>query len=83
MALLCLTGWAWFLTAAPPASAQFKAWVVAKLPERPWGLGVDSKGNIYTSLPLTGEVVVLKDDGTYDHIAWVPSRKKAERISLA
>jgi sugar lactone lactonase YvrE len=60
--------------AVPPASAQFKAWVMAKLPERPWGMAVDSKGNIYTSLPLTGEVVVLKDDGTYDHIAWVPSK---------
>ena len=60
--------------AVPPASAQFKAWVMAKLPERPWGVAVDSKGNIYTSLPLTGEVVVLKDDGTYDHIAWVPSK---------
>jgi len=65
MALFCLIGWAGFLTfAAPPTSAQFKTWVTAKLPERPWGLGVDSKGNIYTSFPLTGEVVMLKDDGT-------------------
>jgi deoxyhypusine synthase len=39
-----------FYERVPPASAQFKAWVMAKLPERPWGLGVDSKGNIYTSL---------------------------------
>ena len=58
MALLCLIGWAGLLAAtAPPASAQFKAWVMAKLPDRPWGLGIDSKGSIYTSLPLTGEVV--------------------------
>jgi sugar lactone lactonase YvrE len=76
--LLHLIGWGGFLAfAVPPASAQFKAWVMAKLPERPWGLGVDSKGNIYTSLPLTGEVVVLKDDGTYDHIAWVPSKEES------
>jgi len=27
MAVLCLIGWAGFLAAAPPASAQFKAWV--------------------------------------------------------
>jgi sugar lactone lactonase YvrE len=77
--LFSLMGWAGFLAAAPPASAQFKAWVLAKLPERPWGMGVDSKGNIYTSLPLTGEVVVLKDDGTYDHIAWVPSKEESGR----
>jgi hypothetical protein len=76
VALFCLIGWAGFL-ATPPASAQFKAWVMAKLPERPWGLGVDSKGNIYTSFPLTGEVVMLKDDGTYDHIAWVPSKEES------
>jgi hypothetical protein len=76
--LFHLIGWGGFLAfAVPPASAQFKAWVMAKLPERPWGLGVDSKGNIYTSLPLTGEVVVLKDDGTYDHIAWVPSKEES------
>jgi len=65
------------VVAIAPASAQFKAWVMAKLPDRPWGLGVDSKGSIYTSLPLTGEVVVLKDDGTYDHIAWVPSKEES------
>jgi hypothetical protein len=69
MAPLCLIGWAGFLAAAPPASAQFKAWVLAKLPDRPWGLGTDSKGNIYTSLIHSGEVVMLKDDGSYDHIA--------------
>jgi hypothetical protein len=50
MALFCLIGWAGFLTAAPPASAQFQAWVMAKLPDRPWGLGIDSKGNIYACL---------------------------------
>jgi sugar lactone lactonase YvrE len=83
MVLFCLIGWAEFLAAAaPPASAQFKAWVMAKLPERPWGLGVDSKGNIYTSLFLTGEVVVLKDDGTYDHIAWVPSKGESGKDGI-
>jgi sugar lactone lactonase YvrE len=74
--LFHLFGWGGFLAlAVPPASAQFKAWVMAKLPERPWGMGIDSKGNIYTSLP--GEVVMLKDDGTYDHVAWVPSKEES------
>ena len=59
-------------TAAPsPAAAQFKAWVMAKLPDTPEGLGVDSHGNLYATLMHIGEVVRLKDDGSYDHIAWV------------
>jgi hypothetical protein len=32
VALFCLIGWAGLLATAP-ASAQFKAWVMAKLPE--------------------------------------------------
>ncbi len=77
--LFHLIGCGGFLVVAiAPASAQFKAWVMAKLPEIPWGMGVDSKGNIYTSLPR-GEVVVLKDDGTYDHIAWVPSKEEGAK----
>jgi hypothetical protein len=50
---------------------------MARFPVRPWGLGMDSKGNIYTSLLETGEVVMLKDDGSYQHIAWVPSKERA------
>ena len=70
MVLFCLIGCACFFTAAaPPASAQFKSWVMAKLPDTPEGMAVDSKGNIYTTLFHTGEVVMLKDDGTYDHVA--------------
>ena len=54
---------------ALPASAQFKAWVMAKLPDAPEGLAVDARGNIYATLFHTGEVIMLKDDGSYDHIA--------------
>jgi len=69
-ALFCLIGWAGFFAATvPEASAQFKVWVMARFPVRPWGLGMDSKGNIYTSLLETGEVVMVKDDGSYEHIA--------------
>ncbi len=82
MVLFCLIGWAGFIAAAPPASAQFKAWVMAKLPDTPWGLGIDSKGNIYTSLVHSGEVVMLKDDGSYDHIAWVPSKEESGKGGL-
>lgn len=71
-------GCAWFFAAAaPPCSAQFKAWVMAKLPDTPEGLAVDSRGNVYATLMHIGEVVMLKDDGSYDHIAWVPSKEES------
>lgn len=67
-----------FLVAAiAPASAQFKAWVMAKLPDVPRGIGIDSRGNIYVSVIGTGELVLLKDDGSYDHVAWVPSKEES------
>ena len=53
-----------FTAASPPATAQFKAWVMAKLPDTPEGLGVDSHGNLYATLMHLGEVVMLKDDGS-------------------
>jgi len=77
-ALFHLIGWGGFLVVAVlPASAQFKAWVMAKLPDVPRGLGIDSKGNVYASLLLKGEVVMFKEDGSYDHIAWVPSKEES------
>ena len=60
-----------------PASAQFKAWVMTKLPDAPEGLGIDPQGNLYAALFHTGEVVKLKDDGSYEHIAWVPSQQES------
>lgn len=66
-----------FTAASPPATAQFKAWVMAKLPDTPEGLGVDSHGNLYATLMHIGEVVMLKEDGSYDHIAWVPSKEES------
>jgi sugar lactone lactonase YvrE len=70
-------------TAAPlPAAAQFKAWVMAKLPDTPEGLGVDSHGNLYATLMHIGEVVIVKDDGSYDHIAWVPSKEESGKGDL-
>ena len=83
MVLAYLIGWTWFMVAsAAPVSAQFKAWVMAKLPDTPEGLGVDSKGKIYATLLHTGEVVMLKDDGSYDHVAWVPSREESGKGNL-
>ncbi len=81
--LFCLIGCAlFFAAAAPPCPAQFKAWVMAKLPDTPEGLGIDSKGNIYATLMHTGEVVMLKNGGGYDHIAWVPSKEESGKGDL-
>jgi hypothetical protein len=71
-----------FAVAPPPAVAQFKAWVMARLPDTPEGLGVDSHGNLYATLMHIGEVVMLKDDGSYDHIAWVPSKEESGKGDL-
>src|SRR6202162_2167174 len=81
--LFCLISCTLFFVAAcQPASAQFKAWVMTKLPDTPEGLGIDSNGNIYATLIHIGEVVMLKDDGSYDHIAWVPSKEESGKGSL-
>ena len=55
-----------------PAEA-FSARVYTQLPDTPEGIGVDSQGNLYASLFNTGEIVQLKEDGQYVHIAWVPT----------
>jgi sugar lactone lactonase YvrE len=42
-----------------------------------------TKGNIYASLFHTGEVVMLNEDGSYDHIAWVPSKEESGKGDLS
>jgi len=80
--LLSLIFGAWFFAAPPLAAAQFKSWVMAKLPDTPEGLALDSKGNLYSTLMHIGEVVMVKEDGSYDHIAWVPSREESGKGDL-
>jgi hypothetical protein len=48
--------------------------VYTTLPSPPEGLCLDSKANLYASMPHIGQVVLLKADGSYDHVAWVPSK---------
>ena len=62
----------------PPAESEapaetFSARIYTQLPDTPEGIGVDSQGNLYASLFNTGEIVQLKEDGQYVHIAWVPT----------
>jgi len=54
-----------------------KIWVYTKLPAAPEGVCVDSKKNLYATLHNTGEVVLLKNDGSFDHMAWVPSKEES------
>ena len=67
----------YFLAASPRSTAQFSSWVMAKLPDNPEGLALDSQGNLYTTLVSTGEVVMVRQNGSYEHIAWVPSREES------
>jgi hypothetical protein len=55
---------------------------MAKLPDTPEGLGVDSHGNLYATLMHIGEVVMLKEEGNYDHIARVPSKEESGKGDL-
>jgi sugar lactone lactonase YvrE len=54
-----------------------KIWNYAKLPGAPEGLCTDSKNNLYTTVHNTGEVVLLKGNGSFDHVAWVPSKEES------
>lgn len=47
----------------------------AKLPAAPEGLCLDSKKNLYASMPSRNEVVLVNRDGSYEHVAWVPSKE--------
>ena len=48
---------------------------MAKLPDTPEGIGIDSNGHLYAALMHTDEVVLLKEDGSHEHVAWVPSQE--------
>ncbi len=66
-----------FLTPRLTSAEEPKIWVYAKLPAAPEGVCVDSKKNLYATLHNTGEVVLLKTDGSFEHVAWVPSKEES------
>lgn len=71
------------LAGAPlPAAAEFKSWVLATFPDVPEGLALDSKGDLYATLANSGELIRVREDGSYDHVAWVPSREESGKGSL-
>lgn len=61
---------------------ETKVSVYTKLPGVPEGLCIDSKNNLYATVSFTGELVKLNDDGTFDHIAWVPSKEDSGKGQL-
>lgn len=61
---------------------EAKVTVYTKLPGVPEGLAIDSKNNLYATVSFTGEVVKLNEDGTFDHIAWVPSKADSGKGQL-
>jgi sugar lactone lactonase YvrE len=58
-------------------SGDFKMWTYATLPEAPEGVAIDSNKNLYVTMPIIGQVVLIKDDGSYEHVAWVPSKEES------
>jgi sugar lactone lactonase YvrE len=75
--VVSLVAGAWLAAAPLPAAAEFRSWVMARFPDVPEGLAVDSKGNLYATLANSGEVVMVREDGSHDHVAWVPSREES------
>jgi sugar lactone lactonase YvrE len=63
-----------FLTPPLTFGEEPKIWNYTKLPDTPEGVCVDSQKNLYASLHHIGEVVLLKADGSFEHVAWVPSQ---------
>jgi sugar lactone lactonase YvrE len=66
----------------PVFAEETKVSVFTKLPGVPEGLCIDSKKNLYATVSFTGELVKLNSDGTFDHIAWVPSKEDSGKGQL-
>ena len=71
-----------FMVPGSILAEESRAWVYTQLPDTPEGIGIDPKGNLYATLFHTGEVVKLENDGTYTHIAWVPSKEASGKGAL-
>lgn len=63
-------------------SNEVKVWNYAVLPEVPEGICIDSKKNLYATMIFIGEVVLIRDDGSYEHVAWVPSKEESGQGEL-
>jgi len=60
---------------SPDTTSNYKAWVMATLPESPEGLAIDAQGKIYAVVVKPGEVVRLDEKGGFEHYATVPSQE--------
>ena len=66
-----------FLAPNPASAQDSSTWVYATFPHAPEGICIDSNKNLYTTLHNTGEVVMVKNDGSFVHVAWVPSKAES------
>ena len=71
-----------FLATGLVFAQESKVSVYTKLPGVPEGLCIDSQSNLYATVSFTGELVKLNNDGTFDHIAWVPSKEDGGKGQL-
>jgi len=79
---IAILTWINFLLPTITFTKEYKMWAYSTLSGVPEGICVDSKNNLYASITWTGEVVLLKDDGTYEHIAWIPSKEESGQGQL-
>jgi len=66
-----------FLAPNFTSAQDSSTWVYSTLPHAPEGVCIDSHKNLYTTLHNTGEVVMVKNDGSFVHVAWVPSKAES------
>lgn len=64
-----------FILPAVALAGEATVKIHSKLPAAPEGLCLDSKKNLYASMPSRNEVVLVNRDGSYQHVAWVPSKE--------
>ena len=71
-----------FLATGIVFAEESKVSIYTKLPGVPEGLCIDSQSNLYATVSFTGELVKLNNDGTFDHIAWIPSKEDGGKGQL-
>jgi len=70
-----------FSAALPARSGPVQGMVMAKLPTRP-RFGVDSTATSTRPSCILGKSSCSRDDGSYEHIAWVPSKEESGKGDL-
>lgn len=67
---------------AGPALPDGVMKVYTKLPGVPEGVCIDHNNNLFAGVAFTNELVKLKNDETYEHVAWIPSKEETGKGML-